>query len=141
MRSNIDEILSINPSANVFVFGDFNIHNKDWVTYSGEELIHLVNSVIIFFISDDLTQTVNFPTRIPGCDSNNILPSFDLKEFCYSYAWSCSLYERRTSFCTGLISRKICIFLVMFSTGFNSFSLLLVCTLFITFFVSMHGFW
>ena len=141
MRSNIDEILSINPSANVFVFGDFNIHNKDWVTYSGEELIHLVNSVIIFFISDDLTQTVNFPTRIPGCDSNNILPSFDLKEFCYSYAWSCSLCERRTSFCTGLISRKICIFLVMFSTGFNSFSLLLVCTLFITFFVLMHGFW
>ena len=75
MRSNIDEILSINPSANVFVFGDFNIHNKDWVTYSGEELIHLVNSVIIFFISDDLTQTVNFPTRIPGCDSNNIFVS------------------------------------------------------------------
>ena len=140
MRSNTDEIFSINPSANVFVFGDFNIHNKDWVTYSGEELIHLVNSVIIFFISDDLTQTVNFPTRIPGCDSNNILPSFDLKEFCYSYAWSCSLCERRTSFCTGLISRKICIFLFMFSTGFNSFSLLLVCTLFITFFVLMHGF-
>ena len=24
-----------NPSANVFVFGDFNIHPKDWQTYSG----------------------------------------------------------------------------------------------------------
>ena len=33
--SNIDEILSINPSANVFVFGDFNVHHKDWLTYSG----------------------------------------------------------------------------------------------------------
>ena len=27
---NIDEVLSINPSANVFLFGDFNIHHKDW---------------------------------------------------------------------------------------------------------------
>ena len=26
---NIDEVLSINPSANVFVFGDFNVHHKD----------------------------------------------------------------------------------------------------------------
>ena len=26
---NIDEILSINPSPNVFVFGDFNVHHKD----------------------------------------------------------------------------------------------------------------
>ena len=24
-----------NPSANIFVFGDFNIHHKDWLTYSG----------------------------------------------------------------------------------------------------------
>ena len=30
---NIDEVLSINPSA-VFVFGDFNVHHKDWLTYS-----------------------------------------------------------------------------------------------------------
>ena len=29
VSSNIDEILSINPSANVFVFEDFNIHHKD----------------------------------------------------------------------------------------------------------------
>ena len=33
--SIIDEVLSINPSANVFVFGDFNIHHKNWLTYSG----------------------------------------------------------------------------------------------------------
>ena len=35
ISSNIDEVLSINPSANVFVFGDFNVHHKDWLTYSG----------------------------------------------------------------------------------------------------------
>ena len=27
ISSNIDEVLSINPSANVFVFGDFNVHS------------------------------------------------------------------------------------------------------------------
>ena len=32
------------------------------------ELIDLVNSVII---SNDLTQMVNFPTRIPDCDSHS----------------------------------------------------------------------
>ena len=32
---NIDEVLSINPSANVLVFGDFNVHHKDWITHSG----------------------------------------------------------------------------------------------------------
>ena len=32
--SNIDEVLSINPSANVFEFEDFNVHHKDWLTHS-----------------------------------------------------------------------------------------------------------
>ena len=32
--SNIDEVLSINPCANVFVFGDFNIHHKDCIFLS-----------------------------------------------------------------------------------------------------------
>ena len=35
LASSIDEVLSINPSANVFVFEDFNAHHKDWLTYSG----------------------------------------------------------------------------------------------------------
>ena len=68
--SNIDEVLSINPSTNVFVFGDFNVHHKDWLTYSGGtdrpgELCYN------FSISNDLTQMVNFPTRIPDCDSHS----------------------------------------------------------------------
>ena len=61
-------IHSINPSANVFVFGDFNVHWKDWLTCSGRtgrygELCYN------FFVSNDLTQMVNFPTLIPDCDS------------------------------------------------------------------------
>ena len=35
ISSIIDEVLSINPSANVFVFRDFNVFYKDWLTYSG----------------------------------------------------------------------------------------------------------
>ena len=66
--SNIDEVLSINLSANVFVFGDFDIHHKDWLTYSGgtdrpDEFCYS------FSLSNDLTQMVNFPTQIPDCDS------------------------------------------------------------------------
>ena len=35
ISSIIDEVLSVNPSANVFVFGEFNVHHKDWLTYPG----------------------------------------------------------------------------------------------------------
>ena len=70
ISSTIDEVLSINSSANVFVFGDFNGHHKDWLTYSGGtdrpgELCYN------FSISNNLTQIVNFPTRIPDCDSHS----------------------------------------------------------------------
>ena len=69
------------------------------------------------------------------------LSSFNPKGFQYSYAWSCSLCEKRTSFCTGLISVKLSKFLLMFSTGFTSISVLLHFPLSITFFVFVHGFW
>ena len=70
ISSNIDEVLSINLSANVLVFGDFKVHHKDWLTYSSGtdrpgELCYN------FSISNDLTQIVNFPTRIPDCDSHS----------------------------------------------------------------------
>ena len=69
ISSNINEVLLINPSANVFVFEDFNVHRKGWLTYSGGT-DRLLNSVIIVnsVISNDLTQMVNFPTQIPDCD-------------------------------------------------------------------------
>ena len=86
ISSNIDEVLSINPSANMFFFGDFNIHHKDWLTYSGGtdrpgELCYN------FSISNNLTQIVNFPTRIPSCDSHSP-PPLDL--FLSSDASICS---------------------------------------------------
>ena len=70
ISSNTDEVLSINPSANIFVFGDFNVHYKDWLAYSGgtDQPGELCYN---FSISNDLTQMVNFPTRIPDCDSHS----------------------------------------------------------------------
>ena len=50
------------------------------------------------------------------------LSSCNLKRLYYSYAWSRSLCERRISFCTGLASRKLCRFLLMFLTDFTSLS-------------------
>ena len=35
ISSKIYEVLSINPSADVLVFVQFNIHLKDWLTCSG----------------------------------------------------------------------------------------------------------
>ena len=57
ISSNLDEVLSINPPANLFVFGDF----EGWRTYSGGtdrpgELCYN------FSISNDLAQLVNFST-------------------------------------------------------------------------------
>ena len=61
--SNIGEVLSINPSVTVFVFGGFNIHHNDQLTYSGgtDRPGELCYS---FSISINLTQMVNFPTWI-----------------------------------------------------------------------------
>ena len=57
---------SRSASSSVFVCGEFNIHHKDWLTYSGGtdrpgELCYNFSN------SNDLTQKVNFPTWIPDC--------------------------------------------------------------------------
>ena len=56
------------------------------------------------------------------------------------YAWSHSLCKGWTSFCTGLISRKLCRFLLMFLSGFTSLSALLLFPQLITVLVFMHRF-
>ena len=67
ISSNIDEVLSVNPSANGFVFRDFNVPHEDWLTCCGGtgcpgELCYN------FSILNDLTQIADFPTWIPDCD-------------------------------------------------------------------------
>ena len=67
---NIDEVLSINPSACMFVFGDFNIHHKDWFTFTGgtDRIFELCYN---FSILIDLTQMNNFCTWIFDCDCHS----------------------------------------------------------------------
>ena len=70
VSSNIEWVLSINKSANVFIVGDYDVNYRDWLTYSGGtdkpgELCYNMS------ISNDLTQMVNFPTRIPDCDCHS----------------------------------------------------------------------
>ena len=81
--SNIDQVFLINPSGNVFVFGDFILHHKDSLTYSGGtdrpgELC--CDSVAI---SNDLTEMVNFPTRITCCDSQ----SYSFRFISFFWPW------------------------------------------------------
>lgn len=64
ISSSIDKALSKHPSSNIFVFGDFNVHHADWLIHSrgtdrpGEGCYN-------FAISQNLTQIVPFPTRLP----------------------------------------------------------------------------
>ena len=81
ISSNTDKIPLINRSANVFVFGAFNMNHKDWLTYSGGT-DRSGEFCCNFSFSNDLTQMVNFPTQIPDCDSQSpalldLFPSSD----------------------------------------------------------------
>ena len=52
------------------ISSNFNVHHKDWLTYSGGT--DRPGEVCYNFpISNDLTQIVNFPTWIPDCDSHS----------------------------------------------------------------------
>ena len=45
ISSSIDEIISMNPSANVLVFGDFNVHHNDSLIYSdGADRLHIFST-------------------------------------------------------------------------------------------------
>ena len=47
--SNTDEVLLVNPTATVIVFGDFNVRHKELI--DAVELVDLMNSVVIIFNS------------------------------------------------------------------------------------------
>ena len=70
---NIDEVISINLSTNVFVIGDLNAHNKDWITYSSETDRSFELSCN-FSISKYRIEMANFPSWICHCGSHS--PAF-----------------------------------------------------------------
>ena len=99
--------------------------------------LSLNQTLLTFLLYGDKLEWLNWFSQFL-CER---LSSFNQNGFYYSYTWPCSLYEARTSFCTRLISRKFCGFLLMFLTSFTSLSVLLVFLLSITLCVFMHGFW
>ena len=58
VSSNIDEVLLINPSVIVFVFGDFNVRYKDWLSYSGGSDRH--GELLIFLSQMTLLRWLTF---------------------------------------------------------------------------------
>ena len=71
VSESIDKALISHPTANIFVFGDFNVHHSDWLSpfsnCTNASGVHAYN----FALSHSLTQLVDFPTRIPRCDNQN----------------------------------------------------------------------
>ena len=69
ISDKIDQLLTENPSASIHLCGDFNVHNKDWLTFSNKitrEGLECQN----FAIAHNLTQLIDFPTRIPDVEDH-----------------------------------------------------------------------
>ena len=81
---------------------------------------------------DDSIDSGNFSVRV-------YLPLVQKNSSTHMHCYS--LCQRRTSFCMGFISKKLCKFSLMFLAGFTSLIVLLLLSLLITFFVFGHGFW
>ena len=69
VSQSIDSALTNHPSANIFVFGDFNVHHSGWLHHSSTDVAgtHAFN----FAVSQGLHQTVDFFTRIPDRDDHS----------------------------------------------------------------------
>ena len=63
ISSQIDELVSGFPSAEVIVLGDFNVHNREWLRSSKTDAQG--RAAEIFAISNSLTNLVNEPTFFP----------------------------------------------------------------------------
>lgn len=64
LNSHCENFLQDDPTAELCILGDFNVHNSEWLSHSsytdpaGRE-------AEFFAITNSFTQLVNFPTRIP----------------------------------------------------------------------------
>lgn len=68
--NSIDLALSRHPTAEIMVFGDFNVHHKEWLVHSHSTDTSGV-SAFNFALSQDLTQIISAPTRIPDRANDN----------------------------------------------------------------------
>ena len=80
ISSNIDDILSINPSANMFVFWDFSVHHKGWLIFSGridkpgELCYNFLSQTTLLRWLTFLQGSPDVTFRIPGCDFHSPAP-------------------------------------------------------------------
>ena len=68
----IDEAPSIFPSPNMFAVKVFNVHNKDWLTYT-TAICRTGKLCDNFSISVDLTHMVNFLNWLSDCHSHSLV--------------------------------------------------------------------
>ena len=64
LSDKIDSLLQEYPSAEVAVFGDFNVHNVDWLVHSRTTDLS-GQAAQDFAVSHNLSQIVTCPTRVP----------------------------------------------------------------------------
>ena len=64
ISDSIDRAISQHPAAQVMVFGDFNVHHKEWLIHSRNTDV-AGTATYNFSISQGLTQIVSSPTHIP----------------------------------------------------------------------------
>ena len=64
ISDKIDSLLGKYPSAQVAVFGDFNVHNTEWLNFSRTTDSN-GQAAEAFAVSQNLVQIVSCPTRVP----------------------------------------------------------------------------
>ena len=70
ISDSIDRAISSHPSANIYVCGDFNSHHKDWLP-NHIKTDQAGRNAQSFAISHNLSQMVDFITRIPDNENHN----------------------------------------------------------------------
>ena len=77
ISDKLDYLLQQYPSAEVAVFGDFNVHHVDWLIHSRTTDVS-GQAVYDFALSHNLSQMVSSPTRVPDRvgDSGYLLDLF-----------------------------------------------------------------
>ena len=103
------------------------IYLKSFLEFNSSDILALCETKL-----DDSTDSGNFSVR-------GYLPLIWKDSSTYMHDLAVYVKEG-PSFCTGLMSQKLCRFLIMFSTGFTSLGVLLLFPLLTTFFVFVHGF-
>src|ERR1700755_643843 len=63
LNSKIEHILSSSPFSEIIVLGDFNVHHRQWLSFSSHDPAGEL--AFNFSIQNNLEQLVQLPTRIP----------------------------------------------------------------------------